>query len=128
MSKMDDAVVFSKKYDFDFPQALTKPVIETLMTRLIQDIGRPLSHKGIILGHIKMVAKLPDTEFVFLSLTRLDQVDIKLSAQWARELTSTWKTIHLDINVLLFGQRTEVLEEVVAGSLAILRRDSSCQE
>lgn len=123
MSKLDGAVVFSKKYTVEFIKPVTRQGIEQRVTRLIQDIGGPLAHNGIILGHIKLLAKLPDEEFLFLSLTRLDQADVNMSAQWSNNSSDEWQSISLDINVLIFGHSREEIEGIVAGSLAILQQE-----
>jgi hypothetical protein len=128
LDKLTDAVVFSKTYHLEFEKAVTKPILERLTTELIQDIGRPLSHNGIIVGHIKVLAKLSDEEFLFISLTRLDQVDQKMSAHWPDGLADEYSRIKLDINVLIFGHRKKVIEDVVEGSLAVLRRNSMCED
>jgi hypothetical protein len=124
LHNMDDAVVFSKKYCLDFPGSVDKPAVAELAGKLIQDIGRPLAHNGIIVGHIKVLAKWPDEEFIFLSLTRLAQVDVKKSAQWTDTLAAGENSLQLDINVLLFGHTYTEIETVVLSSLAQLRRDS----
>ncbi|SMC46772.1 hypothetical protein [Sporomusa malonica] len=128
MDKLTDAVVFSKTHHIDFEKAVTKPILERLARQLIQDIGRPLSHNGIIVGHIKVLVKLSDEEFLFVSITRLDQVDFKMSSHWTTGLDNKYSSIKLDINVLIFGHSEEAIEKVVDGSLANLRRDSMCQD
>ncbi len=123
MSKLDDAVVFSKKYHINLEKPVVKPVIEKLVRSLIQNLGGPLSHNGIILGHIKVLGKVTDEDFLFLSLTRLDSVDVKTSSHWSAESTCEWDSIDLDINVLVFGYGIEVIEKVVKNSLAIFRQE-----
>ncbi|HWR45544.1 hypothetical protein [Sporomusa sp.] len=128
MNKLTDASVFSKTHHIGFEKAVTKPGVEKLVMRLIQDIGRPLSHNGIIVGHIKVLAKLSNEEFIFLSLTRLDRVDVKFSAQWTTDLASEFNSINLDINVLVFGYSRAVIAELVDASLAVLRREGICED
>ncbi len=123
-TKLTDATVFSKTNHVIFEKPVTKPIIEKLVKRLIQDIGRPLSYNGIIVGHIKILGKVSEEEFQFLSLTKLDRVDVKSSSQWETEISGEFNSIDLDINVLVFGHSKRVIEEVVNGSLAILHRDS----
>ncbi|WP_371361914.1 hypothetical protein SRRS_32080 [Sporomusa rhizae] len=123
-TNLTDATIFSKKYSISFNKSATKQIIENLVKQLIQNIGRPLSHNGIIVGHIKILAKFSEEEFLFLSLTKLDRVDVKPSFQWENELSGECNTIELDINVLVFGHSKKVIDEVVDGSLAILYRDS----
>lgn len=124
MSNLDGAVVFSRKYHIALLKSLSKQMIENLGRSLIQDLGRPLSHNGIIVGHIKVLAKVADEEFLFLSLTRLDQVDCKVSSHWPEELVSEWNAIDLDINVLVFGYDSKTIEKVVENSLAVFRQQS----
>lgn len=123
-ANLTDATVFSKTHHVIFEKTVTKPTIEKLVKRLIQDIGRPLSYNGIIVGHIKILAKFSEEEFQFLSLTKLDRVDVKSSSQWETECSGEFNSIDLDINVLVFGHSKRVIEEVVNGSLAILHRDN----
>jgi hypothetical protein len=126
-TNLTDATIFSKTYHLVLEKPVTKPVIEKLAKRLIQDIGRPLSNNGIIVGHIKILAKVSEKEFLFLSLTKLDRVDVKSSSQWETEVSGELNSVNLDINVLVFGHSKKVIEEVVNGSLAILRRDSTSE-
>lgn len=123
---LTDATVFSKTHSISFDKPVTKLNIEKFVKQLIQDIGKPLAHNGIIVGHIKVLAKVPSEEFLFLSLTRLDQLDIKSSSEWQSSLSSEFNSVILDINVLVFGHSKKTVEEIVNDSLAILRRDSSC--
>lgn len=124
MNKLDDAVVFSKKYNLAFARPVARPVVEKLANCLIQDIGRPLSHKGVILGHIKVLAKLTEEEFLFLSLTRLDRVDSKTSSRWSAGVDDARNGIDLDINVLVFGHDGMTIEKVVEDSLAVFRKNA----
>ncbi|SCM79033.1 conserved hypothetical protein [uncultured Sporomusa sp.] len=124
MNKLDDAVVFSKKYNIVFARPVVRPVIEKLANCLIQDIGRPLAHKGVIMGHIKVLAKLTEEEFLFLSLTRMDRVDSKTSSRWPAEADDSRDGIDLDINVLVFGHDDKTIETVVEDSLAVFRKNA----
>lgn len=128
MDKLTDAVVFSKTRQVDLAQEVTKPTIERLVRQFIQDIGRPLAHNGIIVGHIKLLVKVSEEEFLFASITRLDRVDLKMSSDWAAGLDNKYHQIKLDINVLIFGHSEEAIEKVVEGSLAILSQNSICED
>ncbi|TWH52072.1 hypothetical protein [Sporomusa sp. KB1] len=121
---LTDATVFSKTHTISFDKPVTKLNVEKLVKQLIQDLGRPLAHNGIIVGHIKVLAKVTNEEFLFLSLTRLDHLDVKSSAEWQTGLSSEFNSVSLDINVLVFGHSKKTVEEIVNDSLAILRRDS----
>ena len=123
---LTDATIFSKAHSISFDKPVTKLNVEKLVKQLIQDIGRPLAHNGIIVGHIKILAKVPNEEFLFLSLTRLDRLDVKSSSQWQTGLSSEFDSVNLDINVLVFGHSKKAVEKIVNDSLAILHRDSSC--
>ncbi|CQR75145.1 hypothetical protein SOV_36490 [Sporomusa ovata DSM 2662] len=123
---LTDATVFSKTHSISFDKPVTKLHVEKLVKQLIQDIGKPLAHNGIIVGHIKVLANVPGEEFLFLSLTRLDRLDVKSSSEWQSGLSSEFTSVTLDINVLVFGHSKKAVEEIVNESLAILRRDSSC--
>lgn len=117
-TSLSDATVFSKKQQLFLDSPATKQRIAQLAKQLIQDIGEPLSHNGIIVGHIKILVKLTEEEFLFLSLTKLDQVDIKQSSQWQNEVAAACNSINLDVNVLVFGYSYKVIEEVVRAALA----------
>ncbi|SDF00652.1 hypothetical protein [Sporomusa acidovorans] len=123
---LTDATVFSETYCIEFEKPVTKPTVEKMVTRLIQAIGRPLAHNEIIVGHIKVLAKL-DEEFMFVSLTRMDRVDIKLSDKWTTDTVAKFSRVKLDINVLVFGYSKKVIAELVNHSLVNFRKDSQCE-
>lgn len=123
-TNLTDASIFSKTHHIIFEQPVSKLLVEQLASRLIQDIGRPLSYNGIIVGHIKILVKLSEEEFLFLSLTKLEQVDIKPSSQWKSEVATEFNSVNLDINVLVFGYSKKVIEEIVTDALASFRQDS----
>lgn len=122
---LTDATVVSKTYSISLDKPVTKLHVEKLVKTLIQDIGRPLAHNGIIVGHIKVLAKVPGEEFLFLSLTRLDRLDVKSSSEWQSGLASEYNSVTLDINVLVFGHSKKAVEEIVNGSLTIFQREST---
>ena len=117
-AKLTDATIFSRTYMLSFTEKLGKPAIEAAVKQLISNIGAPLAHNNIIVGHIKLLAKLSDEEFLFLSLTRLDHVDIKTSALWQTNLPAETAELQLDVNVLMFGYGRKVIEETVRAALA----------
>jgi len=123
-TSLTDASIFSKTYHIIFEQPVAKASFEKYVERLIQAIGRPLAYNGIILGHIKILGKLSEEEFVFLSLTKLEQVDIKPSVQWINGLSNEINSIILDVNVLVFGYSKTVIEEVVNASFAVFHQGS----
>ncbi|WP_425058059.1 hypothetical protein SCACP_27040 [Sporomusa carbonis] len=111
---MNDATIFSKYYQVVFNEPATKTEIEAILKKILDLIGRPLSRNGIILGHIKLLAKLnSEEEFLFLSLTRLDRIDVKASAQWSCADTRGIDSIRLNVNVLVFGHSMSDIVEVV---------------
>lgn len=132
MNKLSDAVIYSKKYAINFKQDLSKVNIEVLFKQLFEQISRPLSHNGIILGHIKLIVSISKEEFMFLSVTRLDSVDAKFSSQWQRDSSVTASNINLDINVLIYGYKREMieqkLEDALSNCIATLSRVVLCSE
>ncbi|QDR81421.1 hypothetical protein [Sporomusa termitida] len=128
MNKLTDATVFSKTYTIPFDKELTKPAVEKLVRRLVLDVGSPLSHNGIIVGHIKVLAKLSAEEFIFVSLTRLDRVDVKFSAQWPVDAERGFTRFDLDVNVLVFGYEEAAIAKAVDAALAVLRQSNLYEE
>lgn len=128
MNKLTDATVFSKNYPIAFDREITKPAVERVISRLVMDIGSPLSHNGIIVGHIKVLAKLSADEFIFVSLTRLDRVDVRFSAKWPVAAELGFTRFDLDVNVLIFGHTEAAIAQVVDAALATLRQSSLCEE
>ncbi len=128
MNKLTDATVFSKNYTISFDREITKPAVERVVSRLVMDIGSPLSHNGIIVGHIKVLAKLSADEFIFVSLTRLDRVDVRFSAKWPVAAERGFARFDLDVNVLIFGYNEAAITQVVDAALATLRQSSLCEE
>lgn len=121
MNKLRDAVVFSRKYRVNFKDIISKARVEELSKGLIQGISQPLSHKGIILGHIKLIAIQSEEEFIFLSVTRLDAVDVKPSSKWLRRTEVKVDKIDFEINVLLYGHKHQEIEQRVEDELLIFR-------
>ena len=119
MSELTDATVFSKFYPIVLKRAVSKKELEEMLKNLIQSIGKPLAHNGVIIGHIKLIAGLSDKGFLFLSLTRLDRVDITPLSEWNCEGNEVI-SLDLTINVLIFGHSKGVINEVVNASIAEL--------
>ena len=119
MNELIDATSFSKFYPIILKRAVTKKNLGEMLKRLIQSIGKPLAHNGVIIGHIKILAEISDEEFLFLSLTSLERVNIAASSDWTYEGD---ELIGLDIkiSVLLFGHSKSVVVEVVKVSIAAL--------
>ncbi len=115
---MSDATVFSQSRKIAFVKPATMVDLEKLLKEFLLGVGEALSYNGIILGHIKMMAKVPaGGEFLFLSLTRLDQVDIKASSAWGQAEDAGVDSLELTINVLLFGYSKNTVETVVNTAL-----------
>lgn len=124
MNKLTDAVIFSKKYSLDFNQCLLKENIEVLFKQLMQEISKPLAHNDILLGHIKLIASISEEEFMFSSVTKVDSINTKFSSKWLGELAGKVSNINLDINVLIYGYKREMIEQTVADALSNLRHVS----
>ncbi|MDR7868519.1 MAG: hypothetical protein RIN56_17110 [Sporomusaceae bacterium] len=111
---MSDATVFSQARQITFVRPVTMTDIERLLNEFLLGVGEKLSYNGIILGHIKVMAKRPTgDEFLFLSLTRLDQVDSKASPAWSQSADAGVDCLELTINVLLFGYSRSTVEKAV---------------
>ncbi|BBB91112.1 MAG TPA: hypothetical protein PKA28_11135 [Methylomusa anaerophila] len=116
MNDLTDATIFSKFYPIIFEKAVRKADLKPMLSDLIQSIGSPLSHNGVIVGHIKLVAEILNEEFLFLSLTRLDQGDVTVSANWTDQGDDIVGMV-LKINVLVFGHSKNNITEVVGTAL-----------
>lgn len=116
------ATVFSKHYELALQKLMTIPQIEESLREATATIGKALANDGIILGHIKILARLPDLavdRFLFLSLTRLDQIDITPSKYWSQVGGVNLERLELHVNVLIFGYTFSQIEAVVNDVLKI---------
>jgi len=121
----NNATVFSRLQPIVFKEALTRLEVEEVLKKFMSAVGSPLSYKGVILGHIKVSARLEGkNDFLFLSLTRLDKVDVKASPQWCPTDGAAIRNMELDINVLVFGHSIEMVEKIVCTSLQELQTSS----
>ncbi len=116
MNDLTDATIFSKFYPIIFNNAVRKANLEPMLKNLLLSIGVPLSHNGVIVGHLKLVAEISKEEFLFLSLTRLDRVDVTASTSWTGQGDDIIG-MDLKINVLVFGFNKNYIAEVVAAAL-----------
>ncbi len=115
---MSDATVFSQSRQIAFSTPAAMVDLERLLKEFLLGVGEALSYNGIILGHIKVMAKIPaGGELLFLSLTRLDQVDSKASPAWNRAEDAGVDSLELTINVLVFGYSRKTVETVVNTAL-----------
>lgn len=122
---MSDATVFSQSRSIVFEKPVTRIEVEGLLKNFMSVVGTPLSYNGVILGHIKVLARLTTKEdFLFFSLTRLNHVDVKASPEWSPTDCSTICNMELDINVLVFGHSINMVEKVVDTSLQELQTSS----
>ncbi|WP_371371741.1 hypothetical protein [Sporomusa aerivorans] len=114
------ATVFSKWYDVSLGKIMTTTQTEELLRESIAFIGRALAYNGIILGHIKILARLPEPvidRYLFLSLTRLEQIDITPSKYWSKVSGIGLTHIELHVNVLIFGYTFSEVEAVITEAL-----------
>lgn len=117
---MSDATVFSRSQQLVFEMPVTRIDAENLLQKMLYAIGEQLSYNKIILGHIKVLARVStEDDYLFLSITRLDCVDVKPSPNWLRASTSTINGMELDINVLVFGYSLSTVEKVVNAALRL---------
>jgi hypothetical protein len=125
---LNDATVFSQVQRINFNKLIARSEAEQVLQNFLIAIGEPLSYNGVILGHIKMLAKATsENDFLFLSLTHLDQVDVKPSPSWAggsgaSELISL---IELTINVLVFNYGRATVAKIVTAATEQLTSVSS---
>ncbi len=114
---MSDATVFSRVQQIDFDRPVATFEAQRLLKGFLVRIGEPLSYHGVILGHIKMLAKMAgENDFLFLSLTRLDEVDVKPSPNWASADAVPIPSLELILNVLVFGYSREAVAKAVAAA------------
>lgn len=115
---MSDASVFSQSRQVVFAKPVTREDLKRLLNTFLLTVGEPLSYNGIILGHIKVMAKLPAGEhYLFLSLTRLDRVDTKTSPAFMPTDDANVDSIDLTVNVMVFGFSRSAIETVVNAAL-----------
>ncbi|SMC32041.1 hypothetical protein [Sporomusa malonica] len=115
-----EATVYSQSRYIIFRNNITTLEAERLLRELVMSIGRELAYNEVILGHIKVLAKLlqPVAEhFLFLSLTRLDQIDVVPSECWPKEGDVIIDRLKVYVNVLVFGHTMSKVEEVVNNAL-----------
>lgn len=112
---MSDATVFSQVQRIEFNRPISKLEVEQLLKKFLVGIGEPLAYNGVILGHIKMLARTTiENDFLFLSLTRLNQVDVKPSPNWGSMGDEPSVAMELTINVLVFNYSRSIVKKVVA--------------
>ncbi|MGL5512918.1 MAG: hypothetical protein ACRDBM_06720 [Sporomusa sp.] len=118
-----EATVFSQVRRIELESFSTAVECEQRLRHFVELLGKALSHNGIILGHIKVLAKLPafdDEHFLVLSLTRLDSVDITLSEHWREGDGVNLRSLELHINVLVFGYTLHQVEAAIHSGLLTL--------
>lgn len=121
----NEATIFSRHYCVFFEKSITSLQMENLLREFMLSIGRTLSRYGIILGHIKLLAKLSELaadHYLFLSLTTLDNVNVIPSRCWPNVNGVSIGCIELDVNVLVFGYTINEVEVQVDGALKKLGR------
>lgn len=115
-----EATVFSKHYHISFVNPLHTREVENLLQEFIVTVGHSFSQDNVILGHIKLLGRLSELaveHFLFLSLTRLDQVNVIPSKCWSHVNGITLTGLDLDINVLIFGYTFSEIETKVTEAL-----------
>lgn len=114
---MSDATVYSRCRQVIFDKPLARAELEGLLQQFMNGLGEPLAYNGVILGHIKALARLPEAnQYLFLSLTRLDQVDRRASPEWDSRQSPIGR-MELAVNALVFGHSSAAVEKVVEESL-----------
>lgn len=113
---MSDVTVFSQNYRIVFKKSLTIREEEDLLQNFVASVGKALAYNEIILGHIKVLAKLPEPaaeHFLVLSLTRLDRVDVTSSGSRCNAGMVIPGSLELSVNVLVFGHTLSKVKKVV---------------
>lgn len=113
-----DATVFSRIYRSSFKNPVTVRESERYLETFIAFIGDKLSCNGIILGHIKLLAKVPAKQngkesFIFLSLTRAGCIDITPLAGWQDNGYKLLAEMELHLNILVFGYSRQQVQRTV---------------
>ena len=115
---MNEPTIFSHKRCATFEIPLSRAEAEERLKEFVKAIARPLLYDTVVLGHIKVVARIPgETDFLFLSLTSSDRVDIKTSPSWLSADARFISGMEIKINVLVFGYSMTTVTEVVEKSL-----------
>jgi hypothetical protein len=118
---LSDATVFSETRRVVFAEPVTGAGLAEALHRFMVALGEPLSYKGVILGHIKVMAVIPASgDFLFLSMTRLDRVDTKASPTYPQGNHSGIDSVDLTINILLFGCSRGTVERGIDTALALI--------
>jgi len=118
---LSDATVFSQTRRVVFAKPVSGIGLEKVLRDFLGALGEPLSYNGVILGHIKVMVRIPASEdLFFLSLTKLDRVDIKTSPTYSRTDDNNIDSIELTINVLLFGYSRSTVEKTIGAALALM--------
>lgn len=112
---MAKATVFSCRREISFPAAFNAVDAENRLRQFVARIGGQLASGGIIPGHIKVLAKVPgkENDFLFLSMTRLGEVDLKRSSQGGLDSIGLISGIELTINVLIIKRSKTEIEEAI---------------
>lgn len=113
-----DATVFSRIYRGNFKKPVTLQESEKYLKKFVTLIGNELSCNGIILGHIKLLAKIPSKQvgeesFIFLSLTRLECIDIIPAIEWESNRGNLLEELELHLNILVFGYSQQLVQRTV---------------
>jgi hypothetical protein len=120
---LDKATVFSCRQEIVFATPLAEAAAETRLRRFLAEIGGQLAFGGIILGHIKLAAKIPGGDnFLFLSMTRADEVDARHSAKGGLD-GGLLAGVELTLNALVVGRGRQEIGEIVSIAMGKL-----CQE
>ena len=114
-----EATIVSLKEFIIWKEPLLPPVVEQRLHNFFQRLGAALGYKGIIPGHIKLVAAIDAApeRFLFLSMTQADCVDRKPSTAWSSADTEALSSARLDINVLVFGHEKSAVAKTVEQEL-----------
>lgn len=122
---MDKATAFSCREEVLFPTPLDGAAAEAKLRQFVISIGAQLACGGIILGHIKILAKITEGEkFLFLSMTRLGEVDVKHSLEGGFGSIGRCSRMEVTINVLIIGRSIAEIEKAVGSAMGRLGLES----
>ncbi|HWR40892.1 MAG TPA: hypothetical protein VN611_15480 [Patescibacteria group bacterium] len=111
------ATVFSEIYHIGRKNDLKNSECEDRLRDFIGSVGKALSQNNTILGHIKVLARIPepaaDAPFMALSVTKPDHVDVTPAAFGL----DAKQGLELYVNVIVFGYTAQEVEAVVSAAL-----------
>ena len=121
---MREPTVFSQTRSIKFDSPVARNVVEEHLKTSLANIGTQLAFENVIIGHIKLVCRLPEEGGVlFMSLTMLDQVDVQALPGWQHADGFGIINMEIVINVLIFGHSLDGVKKTVDSSFELLLQE-----